>query len=293
MIIKHISLLILFLLSASAYACEIKFPSHLVILGESPDLIQVMKHSSCTQETLNEVNETLVGVEGKITASQFSEILKSKNQNVIFEPRLIQVQHLKHLVREQLIIPTGIQLRSSEAVNAPNFLVLNSGDKVEVQCIGCLYGSQQPLNLNVNRYDGSTRTLIVKADFKKMVKAFRIRGFHPAFAEVAASSLDEEFVESIPHTDLITNLDTLKYYKLNKPIRDGQLLRQSDLNAINLVKAGQTTEVIIENDLVKLKTHGICRSNGSLGEFVEVFHPQKKKKYNGKVIDINKVLVEI
>jgi len=76
-------------------------------------------------------------------------------------------------------------------------------------------------------------------------------------------------------------------------MKAGDLLRQSDLNALSLVRAGVKTEVIIENELVKLKTSGISRSNGSLGEFVEVFHPQKNKKYLGKVIDINKVLVEL
>ena len=85
----------------------------------------------------------------------------------------------------------------------------------------------------------------------------------------------------------------LKFYKLNKPLRPGELLRQSDLNPINLVKAGSKTEVIIENELIKLKTYGISRNNGGVGEFVEVFHPQKNKKYQGKVIDLNKVLVEL
>lgn len=293
MIIKLIIVSFFIICSAFADACEVYLPAHLVILGETTNFEQSIKHTGCSSEALQEISTTMNSVEGKISAFQFSDILKSKNHIVAVQPALMQVQHLNHLVREQIMLPAGIQLRSSEAINAANFLVLAPGDRIEIQCVGCLYGSQQPLNINVIGFDGTNKAVTVKADFKKMVKAYRVLGFHPAFSPITATSLKEEFVESIPHTDLITNLETLHFFKLNKPVRSGELLRLSDLNALNLVKAGLKTEVIIENEHVKLKTQGISRSNGTLGEFVEVFHPQKNKKYQGKVIDINKVLVEL
>lgn len=274
-------------------ACEVHLPDHLVILGDTSDFNQALRQTGCSAENMKEVNLTLQSVEGKITSFQFSEILKAKNHDINIQPNFIQVQHIRNIVREQLLLPAGVQMKSSEAVNSPNYMAISPGDKVEVQCIGCLYGNQQPLNVNVIGFDGNHRSLTVKADFKKMVKAYRLTGFQPAFSEITSTSLKEEYVESIPHTDLITNLETLKFYKLNKPVRAGELLRQSDLNALNLVRAGLKTEVIIENELVRLKTSGISRSNGTFGEFVEVFHPQKNKKYQGKVIDINKVLVEL
>lgn len=292
--INKIFIALFFILAAKlSIACEVHLPQNLVILGSSSDFAQVIQHTNCSDVAIRNVNETLGEVEGKITSFQFAEILKSKNHDVTIQPNMIQVQHLKHLVREQLMVPPGIQLRSSEAINSPNYMAVAPGDRIEIQCTGCLYGTQQPINVNVIGFDGSNRSLTVKADFKKMVRAYRVLSFHPAFSEIQGSSLKEEYIESIPHTDLVTNLETLKFFKINKPMKAGDLLRQSDLNALSLVKAGVKTEVIIENELVKLKTSGISRSNGTLGEFVEVFHPQKNKKYYGKVIDLNKVLVEL
>ena len=88
-------------------------------------------------------------------------------------------------------------------------------------------------------------------------------------------------------------MDSLKFYKTNKPLRTGEILKLSDLNAINLVRAGLKTDVVLENQMVRIKTQGICRSNGTIGELVEVYHAQKNKKYLGRVVDINKVLVEL
>lgn len=289
---NKIFIVLFFILAAKlSVACEVHLPQNLVVLGENSDFSSVINHTGCNEEIIKNVNETLSGVDGKLTSFQLAGMMK--DSNIRIQPQFIQVQHIKNLVREQLMVPPGVQLRSSHALNSPNFLVLSPGDKVEVQCLGCLFGSQQTLNVNVSGFDGNQRSMVVVADFKKMVRAYRVTNFHPAFSEIQSSSLKEEFIESIPHTDLVTNLETLKFFKINKPLKAGDLLRQSDLNALSLVRAGVKTEVIIENELVKLKTSGISRSNGTLGEFVEVFHPQKNKKYYGKVIDINKVLVEL
>ena len=135
---------------------------------------------------------------------------------------------------------------------------------------------------------------MASADFKKMVKAFRLTSALPSFSSVNDTNiLKEEYVETIPHTDLITDVEMLKFYKTNKPLKAGEILKKSDLNAVNLVRAGLKTDVVLENQMVRIKTSGISRGNGTIGELVEVYHPQKNKKYLGKVIDINKVLVEL
>jgi len=283
----------IFFLSISSYACEVHLPARFLIFNETADIEKTIKKVDCSEAHISELVQILRGVEGKITSEQLEEILSSKGLAIVVSPVLIQIQQFKQLVREQLMIPSGIQLKSSQAINAPDFLSLAPGDRVDIECIGCLFGSGQILNVNIHGFDGSNSSLTVKSDFKKMVRAYKITSFIPSFSEVSKDNLNEVYVESIPHTDLITNLDTLKFYKLNKPVQAGDLLRLSDLNAINLVRSGLSTEVIIENALVRIKTHGISRSNGSLGETVEVFHPQKNKKYQGKVIDINKVLVEL
>lgn len=290
---KKFIFLSLILISFKVFSCEVHLPDHVLILGNNANLMTAATHTDCSEQVLDELNETLKSVDGKISGFQLSDLLKAKEFNVIVRPNLISVQHLKTLVREQIMLPAGVQMTSSQAINSPDFVTLNSGEKVEVECLNCLFGSQQPLNLKIRGIDGNARTVNVRADFRKMVKAYRVTTFLPAFSEIDPSQLKEEYVESIPHTNLVTDLKNLKFYKLNKPVRAGELLRQSDLNALPLVKAGMKTEVIIENHLVKLVTSGISRSNGSLGEYVEIFHPQKNKKYQGKVIDINKVLVEL
>lgn len=281
------------LLSTYVWSCEVRLPAKVLILGSHPGSIAAESGADCSPELLRELDLIIESVDGKIASYQLEEMLKSKGFIFNARPNVVEVKHLRHLVREQLNLPTGINLKSSEAMNSQNFVALESGDDVQVQCQGCLFGSQQPLNLVITGFDGVERTMTVKADFKKQTRAYRLVTFQAAFSELSKEALIEEFVESIPHTDLVTNLEHLRFYKTNKPLRSGEILRMSDLTALSLVKAGLKTEVIIENSHLKLKTHGISRNNGSLGELVEVYHPEKNKKYLGKVIDINRVLVDL
>lgn len=283
------------LLCSTSFACEITLPENLLIVSEEEFGQHPITAKNCSPEAMRDTHLTVSSLEGRITAHRLSEMMKYKgHENVIIQPQLIQVQQLKTLMREQMSFPAGVQVKSTNSLNSPNIIALNSGDKIVVQCDQCLYGTKQALNLTLVGFDGTRSSFTATADFRKMVRAYRVVHSLPSFASIdSAVSLKEEFVDAVPHTDLITETDTLKFYKTNKPLRTGELLKLSDLNALNLVKAGLRTDVIMENQVIRIKTQAISRSNGTLGEFVEVFHPQKNKKYQGKVVDVNKVLVEL
>jgi flagella basal body P-ring formation protein FlgA len=289
-------LIILIILSISlnrGYSCEIILPEKILILKNSDHLEVLNKFDKCSKGTLNEVATILNSVEGKITDHQLKEILDSKNLSVIVHPNIIEVYQLKNLTREQLQVPVDHHLTSINPLNEPNSIPLKNSDHIKVQCEGCLFEKNQILNVNISSLSGSLLKLKVIGEFNKRIKAYYVKKFIPAFSEIKKEDLSEDFSEPIPHTELITELETLHFYKTNKPLKAGTLVRKSDLNGINLVRAGSSTEVVIENKFLKIKTSGISRSNGSYGDLVEVLNLQKKKKYLGKVIDINKIIVDL
>ncbi|HXH73719.1 MAG TPA: flagella basal body P-ring formation protein FlgA [Bacteriovoracaceae bacterium] len=283
-----------FLVSSTVFACEVTLPYHLIVLGPDSQS-SIVKTEGCPAKVETDLREILMSVEGKISAIQIQDMLLQKsNEGVTVTPPSIHVKQLSSLIRDQLQLPAGIHVKSTSGFNYNNIILLSPGDMVEVECASCLFGTAQPLKLSIKGFDGVNRTVMATADFKKMVRAYRFTISVNSFAEIKPRDiLREVYVESIPHTDLVTDLEKVKFYKTNKSIKAGELLRLADLNAINLVRAGLKTEVILENTMVRIKTQGISRSNGSLGELVEVFHQEKNKKYLGKVIDLNKVLVEL
>lgn len=280
---------------SSALACEIKLPQSLLVIGEGLSNLATFQNKNCDDKIIQDLHATLATLEGKIPSSELVQFLKQKgHENITFVNNSIGIQQLKSLVRSNIHLPSGTKVKTTKAINSANLIALAPGDQVEVNCQACSFHNEQALNILILGFDGSKTPLTALAQFSRVIKAYRILNSVPSFSEITNFDiLKEEYVESIPYTDLITDLGSLKFFKTNKPLKVGDLLRRSDLNAISLVKAGLKTEVIIESQVVRIKTHGISRSNGTIGELVEVFHPQKNKKYQGKVIDINKVLVEL
>lgn len=286
-------LFLVFLFSASSWSCEVTLPHNILVFGEGKSASSLILAHECDPKAISDLHETILSIDGRIASFQLEEMLKIKGHSIYVNPSSVLVQQLKSLIREQIILPPGVQARETRPVNNSAALSLANGDRVDVSCQTCLYGLQQPINVTIRSSDGTKQSHFASVDFKKMVKAYRITSATPSFSDIHPATIMESFVESIPHTDLVTDLESLKFYKTNKPLKAGDLLRRSDLNALNLVKAGLKTDVIMENAMVRIKTQGISRSNGAIGEFVEVFHQQKNKKYQGKVIDINKVLIEL
>lgn len=275
-------------------ACEIHLPHQMIVISDDINGKAVLRSTNCDAKTLEDLHQIITSTEGRVASYQIKEMMSAKNHEVEITPPSVLIQQLRTLIREQISLPSGVQVKTTKAINFAGIVPLPAGDKVEVNCNSCLFGTQQPIQVMIQGFDGTSQTMWATADFKKMVKAFRLTAPLPSFSTLnGATSLKEEYIESIPHTDLITDVDSLKFYITNKPLKTGELLRKSDLNAVNLVRAGLKTDVVLENQMVRIKTQGISRSNGSIGELVEVFHPQKNKKYQGKVIDINKVLVEL
>jgi len=287
-----ISILLIF--SVTAGACELTLPHELIILGEDSGSV-AQGPTNCDQNITKATGQILSELEGRALATHVTEMLAQRGfLNVRISPQTVMVTQMKSLIRDQIDLPPGVQVKTTRGLNTQGFIALAPGDKLEVACSNCLFGQQQPINIIRVGFDGMNHSYMISADFKKMVRAYKLIQSIPAFSDISASEvLREVYVETIPHTELVNDLETLKFYKTNKPIKAGEMLKQADLNAMNLVRAGLKTEVVLENSVVRIKTHGISKSNGALGEIVEVYHQQKNKKYQGKVIDNNKVLVEL
>ena len=286
-------LTLILVLSSVALACEITLPHRLVVLGQSGNCGSSVKFKDCADEIVQDLSEVLTGLEGRVSSRSLIRMMSIRGHEVVLTPSSVQIEQLSSVLREELPMPQGVHVKRVSGINTPDLIALAPGDKLSARCSSCLYGSQQIISVFVEGFDGTVKEITASADFRKMVRAFRVNASVASFSTITENDLREEYTDSVPYTDLLTDPSSLRFYKTNKFIKAGELLRLADLNAVSLVRAGLKTEVILENSLVKIKTQGISRSNGAIGEIVEVFHPQKNKKYQGRVIDSNKVLVEL
>lgn len=285
-------LLFLFLsiLSSSAFACEYLGKDGILITQKEISLADLtLKLKDCTEDEMNIIRSTLSNLEGNISAYQLNHLLNIEEFKLNHE-RLI-IKNLNKISRLQLALKENIHVFASK--DAPSFVEFNSNDTLSIFCNGCLYGQQQNLRLAIRSILGKVTNKDLKVDFITYFKAYRLMTNTSAFSTIKEDDVEIIQVEKIPHTEFLTDLSQLRFYQTNKPLKAGDILKMSDLSASKIIYAGVRSEIILENNFVKIKTQGIPRSAGSIGEMIEVYHPEKNKKYYGKVIDINKVHVQL
>jgi hypothetical protein len=286
----------IFLITASqAFSfCEVSLPEKLIII-HSNFLTSTFKAQNCDPSTLNNLTVLISKLEGRTNNFLIEEAFKNQfGQSIKIQPYLVHILHLESLIRTQLNVNSQFDIAPIDE-NFMNYInPMSSNDEIKIVCPDCKFKEKDTLYLELHKSQGLPIKLAFNIFYKTVVKAFKVSIPIPAFSEISnINTLEEHTTSEIPHTKLITDITQLRFYKTNKHLNVGDLLKTSDLTPINLVRAGVKTEIILENNLVRIKTSGLSKSNGHIGQFVEVYHPEKNKKYFGKVIEFNKVLVEL
>lgn len=293
---KKIILSLSILFSFSTLACHIELPERILIIENNNNDLSYQKDSDCSLNEKEKLHQLLMSTDGKITALQMMRMIQMQSDVAIsVSPHLIQIDHLNHIARTQMTMPQSIFIKEIRpAIGMRSLYPLKNGDEISVSCQDCLYGLNQRLVMTHTPFIGERTQHLLTINFGKLTKAYRLTQPIQGFADLKSSTLyQEDYIETIPHTELVQDASTLKFFKTNKPLRAGDYLRKADLVPINLVRAGDQTELIFENQGLVIKTGGIARNNGGHGDAVEVYVPGKNKKYLGKVIDDHKVVVEL
>jgi flagella basal body P-ring formation protein FlgA len=101
----------------------------------------------------------------------------------------------------------------------------------------------------------------------------------------------QKYVES--PSDYITDLEKVKYKRLNKPVSKGEAIKHSNLTSITVVKYGQPINVLVNHKGLNLKMMATPMQNGFLGDTIKLKNTKSNKIFFGKVTDINTARIEL
>lgn len=282
--------------SFSALACHIELPERILIIENNNNDLSYQNANDCTLTEKEKLHEILMSTDGKITALQMMRMIQAQADLALtIAPHLIQIDHLTSIARNQLPLPQSVFVKEIRpAIGMKSLYPIKNGDQISLSCQECLFGLNQRLIMTHTPFIGDRVQHLLTVNFGKLTKAYRLTQAIQGFADLKNPALyQEDYIEVVPHTELVQDSKTLKFFKTNKPLKAGDYLRKADLVPMNLVRAGDQTELIFQNAQIEIKTGGIARNNGGHGDSVEVYVPGKNRKYLGKVIDDHKVVVEL
>jgi flagella basal body P-ring formation protein FlgA len=289
---KIIIFIISLIIAMNSFGCSVSFHPK-VLYSETQKILHGISFNNCSQETKNIISQRAFNSEGKTRVFYIIESLqKSVTESIQFEDNLTEFIPLeKTIIRT--FMPSQINIKLT---NLDNFF-LDNNDQITTYslfCLNCNKENPTDFVLKVTQKSGKLLEFPLNIQLVNSRKALKIlKNIAPFTTTLDRSWFQEVEISEMGYSSPFSQINELEFYYPNKPLLAGEILKSSDLSANTLIRAGNKTEIILENEMIKIKTFGISRSNGILGQMIDVYHPEKKKSYQGKIIGLNKVVVTL
>ncbi|MGZ3788431.1 MAG: flagellar basal body P-ring formation chaperone FlgA [Bacteriovorax sp.] len=292
-------LLLSFKISAETASCTVELFSKIYRLESnqalsSDDIVHV---SNCDSVVLNKVSQLISNSNGAIGADFIkAEIEKDFHEfSVNIMPRKLSLLELNSTLRDQLTSGSNLYFLNSKSLNGLRSLGLVEGEQLKASCESCNTYGEKNIKLDITSPLANTsRTLWFSSRIMAKIKVFKAkRNLSFQQKNLEANDFYADDIYSGSPDNLITTLDNIHFYKANRMILQGAAVSNLDIQPVNLINYGTPVNVILKNQNISLQRTAMPSRSALFGETIELKNPNNNKMIAGKVVDYNKVVIEL
>jgi flagella basal body P-ring formation protein FlgA len=293
-----ITLILFTTFTAWSKPCQISVYPKIYTIRENTGLLakEIVKKSDCESSTTREFVKFLTTTQGVVSSKQLTRMFKSMaNKNVVLTPKKISINKLEDFLTERIAFSKNWFVKEINSSKKNAAIVLNEGENLHIDCPTCNFpGSKSIRVITQNPIKNTNHFQMLNA--KVLIKAIALvpRGVIQVDNHSLSSKMFKEqevYVDNPAH--IFTNKKALVFYKVNKPLNGDKPLLLNDLVSVSIVKAGTPTSILLNHDGISLKSTAIPLRNGKFGDVIQLRSSRSKKIIVGKVIDYNKVAIEL
>lgn len=281
---KYLLSTFIILLSANNFAndCSVSFADKIYSITNAQ--VQYVE-KGCNKSQIELLNEILTSVEGNLNL-HFSRELKENGINLLTKNTVFI--NLEKTIKTQFSIQESwkVKFHSNKPLKSFNVDSLNS---IDLSCNNCETLGKKKLKI--------TSGQIIKwldIEVLKPVKAIVAKNeIALNYKSIDALNVEKKLIYTSDDKGVFKNLDEVSFYKSNKVISPGEVIKKRDLSPINLVTFGVPVKIILNSNGIKLTGTATPLSTGKLQDFVKVKNTKTNKVFTAQVIGLNKVKVEL
>ena len=291
-------LFLLLAMKVSAEECSVELFNKVYRLDSAQTLLarDIIRHSSCPAEVSAKISAIVANSQGTVGSDFLTKEMQKDfpDFTVNFINKKLSLLDLNNSLKDQLVPGTNLLFTQSRSLNNLSSLGLVEGETLQAICDACTSFGEKNVKVNIiNVTDNTTRTVWFASKIMakvKVVKAKRSISFQQKALNPEDFYMDE--VLTIYPDNALTTLENIKYFKTNRTILQGATVSNMDLQPVNLINFGTPVNVQLKNNNISLTKTAMPVRSARLGEIIELKGPNNKK-IAGKVIDYNKVVIEL
>lgn len=292
---KYFFVLLTFINIAYADSCKVELYSKIYRLdaGQTLTSRDVIYKTNCENDITAKISQIISNASGVLTASFLEK--EFINQSVVITPRKISLLDFGMTLRDQLTANSNLYFFNIQSMNQISALSLIEGEVAKATCEGCSSFGEKNIKIDItNPIANTSRTLWFSSKILAKVKVLKAKR-NLGYQEKKLSLEDfynDEIYTSMPQ-NILGQLDNIQFYKPNKTISEGSVITNMDLQAVNLVTYGTPVKVVLKNQNINLSKNAMPSRSAQFGDAIEVQTINNNKKVLGRVIDYNKVVIEL
>ncbi len=303
-------ILVAFLFSMNLYAqtlgdrvipktCRIELFSKVYRLESSQTLgtQDIIRKSDCEDSLNLKLSQIVANSNGSASAEFLQRELAREylNINIEITPRKLTFLDLNISLREQLASGTNLYFLDTKSLNGLRSLGLVEGEQLQSICESCTSFGEKNIKIDISNPLSSTlRTVWFTSKMMAKIKVFKAKrtlSFQQKHLTADDFYSDEIFSGNPDNT--LSNLENIAFYKANKTIQQGAIVSNLDLQAVNLINYGIPVSVTLKNQNINLQKTALPTRSAQFGELIELKNPNSNKAIAGRVVDYNKVVIEL
>lgn len=280
-------------------ACVIKSYQNIYRLSPSQffNSKEVIIDSTCDIFINNKFSSLLSSTEGTALATHLINELKEDfpHHNIEIFPPKIFMANMNDLLKDRLANKTNLFFTDIKLSTSKKILALKENERIDFMCDICnTYGDRNVKYDVTNVLEGTKVSNWISTKIAAKINV--LKASHNLGINHDRFTKDDFILEDILTTEpskFISSLNEIKFHKPNKALIKGMPITLLDITPIQLVKYGTPVKLILKNQNISILKNAIPHRSGSFGEIIELKNPQNNKLITGKVIDFNKVLIEL
>ncbi|WP_127715670.1 flagellar basal body P-ring formation chaperone FlgA [Halobacteriovorax sp. HLS] len=293
-----ITLILFTTFTAWSKPCSITVHPKIYTISENISTLtkDVIKESNCERNVQLDFVRFLITTQGVVSSSQLARMFNSiENKKVTIHPKKISINKLEDFLTERIAFSKNWFVKNISTAARTSAVILSEEESLQVDCPSCSFPGNKSIRIiSQNPISNTNKVQIINAKVLIKTVALIPRGMIQVNNQSLSSSMfkeEEAFVDN--PAQVFTNKKSLVFYKVNKPLNGEKPLLISDLVPVSIVKAGTPASITLSQDGISLKSTAIPLRNGKYGEMIQLRSSRSKKIITGKVIDYNKVAIEL
>lgn len=286
----------------SAFSCTISLNEPTIYANQDPVELekQLVKATSCLKDTIQSfISQSLsisMGSNGKINSHYLIETNKDKFTEQINEvtPKTFSLLSLKNFITQQLKLPNNLSVENAEIVGIKKHFNISNGSSITINCNNCDNSGTKNFSIAFKNNDSLLETVWVKCTISALADVIIANTtISPGINTLDESMFSKKQIYLSTTNDLFSDFEKIKFYRTNRNFRSGEIVKRNDLIPIILVRQGTPIQTIFQSNGLTITGNAYATNSGKIGDIIEFKNIKTNKRLIGKVVDFNKVQVNL